>query len=591
LLVAGGLDEVSVTRAASNNHYHPWKREIRLHPKTHDGATLSALATAAHEVGHAQQFAERIWRCRLRFVFWPVCWAMIVLLPIYAILCFAGASPPPENHVSLVILTIGALLVLLQLPISLPLESDATRRARKLAADIGLLANHELAGFDRVLNASWKTYVAAEVQRWIVLTSIALATAGYLWYESYQHQLFEQMSASNTLAMDDQLLDQVRAYEQRADELSPQTFTAVRPVDVRDVVYEPQGWGDFAWLIHLSPLLLVFVVIMLTLLKKPKAAGRRKLTIEEKALQSNNTAGTLHAQGKHEAAIAEYTRAIKLNPQLTAAWYNRGQMYFVTARLEEALHDFDAAVRLAPHYHDALVVRGHTRLLLEQEDLGLADLETVLSQDPTNEAARIARAEYWHLHGEFERAIADWTEAVKIDPACSVFYRNRGLLYYLQDEYDRAISDQTEAIRLDPSDAVAWNNRGAARLKRGDWAEAAADLREAVQRDPKLPNSYRHLAWLQATCPQAEYRDGNEAVAQATRALELTDWKQSEWLEALAAAHAEAGNFDEAARWQRKCLDQSSPETRAEQQARLELYEGGQPFHELPADKHSLATS
>jgi serine/threonine-protein kinase len=120
-------------------------------------------------------------------------------------------------------------------------------------------------------------------------------------------------------------------------------------------------------------------------------------------------------------------------------------------------------------------------------------------------------------------------------------YRERGLAHYLQGDLDRAINDQTEAIRLRPLDAVAWNNRGAALLKRGDFAEAAADLREAIRLDPQLPNSYKHLAWLQATCPDSELRDGDEAVANATRALELTDWKEREWLEVLEAARAEAG--------------------------------------------------
>jgi len=101
-----------------------------------------------------------------------------------------------------------------------------------------------------------------------------------------------------------------------------------------------------------------------------------------------------------------------------------------------------------------------------------------------------------------------------------------------------------------------------------------------MRRDPKLPNSYRHLAWLQATCPDPTYRNGNEAVDNATQALELTDWKQSEWFEVLAAAHAEAGSFHEAIRWQRKRVDQSSSEMKAEQQARLELYQREQPFHE-----------
>ena len=51
---------------------------------------MGALAAAAHEVGHAQHFAERTWRCRLRPVFWPVCGAVPALGLIYPILCFVG---------------------------------------------------------------------------------------------------------------------------------------------------------------------------------------------------------------------------------------------------------------------------------------------------------------------------------------------------------------------------------------------------------------------------------------------------------------------------------------------------------------------
>ena len=257
-------------------------------------------------------------------------------------------------------------------PSRCPLESDATRRAKKLAGDSGLLAGHEEPGFDRVLNAAWKTHAASEVQRWIVLTSIALATAGYLWYESYQHRLLEQMSACETFATDEKLLDQVRAYERLADQLPPQPLAAVPPRDVTANVYELQGWENLLWLIPLSPFLLVIGWIIMTFLGQPRRPADRKPTVEERAVQHNNAAGALHSQGRHEAAIEEYTRAIRLNPQLTAAWYNRGQVYLATGRLGEALNDFDAAVRLAPHFHDALVVRGHTRLLLQQEDLGLS---------------------------------------------------------------------------------------------------------------------------------------------------------------------------------------------------------------------------
>src|SRR5207253_6069724 len=108
------------------------------------------------------------------------------------------------------------------------------------------------------------------------------------------------------------------------------------------------------------------------------------------------------------------------------------------------------------------------------------------------------------------------------------------------------------AIRLDPRDAVAWNNRGTAYLKTGDYAKAAADLNEARRLDPQLPHAYKNLAWLQATCPRPEFRDGAQAVANAARALELIGDKAPDWWAILAAAHAETGNFEEAVQWQAK---------------------------------------
>ena len=76
LLQASGLADVAVMSVGTINCYHPWKRQIRLRPDTYRSTSLTARATAAHEVGHAQHFSENIWRCRLRNVLWPACWAI-----------------------------------------------------------------------------------------------------------------------------------------------------------------------------------------------------------------------------------------------------------------------------------------------------------------------------------------------------------------------------------------------------------------------------------------------------------------------------------------------------------------------------------
>ena len=97
---------------------------------------------------------------------------------------------------------------------------------------------------------------------------------------------------------------------------------------------------------------------------------------------------------------------------------------------------------------------------------------------------------------------------------------------------------------------MAWNNYGAALYGMREYARAAEALRESIRLNPDFANPYKHLAWLQATCPDAAFRDCAGAVANATRALELADWKPIEWLSVLAAAHAENGDLDEAEKWE-----------------------------------------
>jgi tetratricopeptide (TPR) repeat protein len=156
-------------------------------------------------------------------------------------------------------------------------------------------------------------------------------------------------------------------------------------------------------------------------------------------------------------------------------------------------------------------------------------------------------------------------------------------------QFQKAIDDANQALQNDPNSFIAFNNRGAIRLKIGDYHQAEADLREAIRVKPEFPNSYKHLAWLQATCPQAEFRDGAQAVANATRALELAAWKPVDWLATLAAAHAETGNFDEAVKWQTKCLDESPETEKPELRKQLESYQSQKPFRDPPQDFVVLA--
>ena len=120
---------------------------------------------------------------------------------------------------------------------------------------------------------------------------------------------------------------------------------------------------------------------------------------------------------------------------------------------------------------------------------------------------------------------------------------NRGSAWVEKKEFDKAINDYNEAIRLDPTLALARFVRGDVWSAKKEYDKAIDDYTEAVRLDPKYALAYSKLASLLATCPDKSVRDGKQAVLVATRTCELTQWKNANDLDTLAAAYAEVGRF------------------------------------------------
>jgi hypothetical protein len=116
-----------------------------------------------------------------------------------------------------------------------------------------------------------------------------------------------------------------------------------------------------------------------------------------------------------------------------------------------------------------------------------------------------------------------------------------------------------------------------------DYAKALSNCEAAVRVYPGYALPLQKLAWLRATCPAPEIRDGAQALAWATQACELTQWKNADCLETLAAACAETGDCPTAVRWQKKAIEslpaQAHQGLRTAYAERLGLYESSRPFH------------
>jgi tetratricopeptide (TPR) repeat protein len=636
LLAKCGLGAVAVVRSSWRNAYHPWKRQIQLTPMIFEGPSLLALTTAAHEVGHAQQFAAQILVCRLRRYLLPICWLLIGLVVLLPVLQVAEVVLFPIANLGEILLILGFLTVLAQVPIHLPLEYDASRRARKLVQDEKLIDPGEQHSFDQMLKAAWCTHAAHQAQGFVCLLA---AAAVLFWMPSF-------MGSFDREAEDSRPTETASREEPpKAAPIDPPLPLPTGPESIDELPAIDAYFSLYAGFLGLVPCVLLYFVFA-----KFTSGARYMKPPAQKAIERNNAGLALTEKGAFQAAIREFDQALRLDPALAAAYYNRGQTYFRLGKLDEALADFEANLRLAPRYAYGVAARGEVwaqrgdfeRALLEYGaalrlapenpsllarrgfarfrrndfDGALADFESALRFNPKESLAHrgrgmvcmarseldkalaeldqaialgdrdptiyVLRGQVWLGKNDLERAEAEFTEALKKDPKQADAFRDRGLAWLLAKQFRRAITDLDAATQLNPTDAVSWNNRGAAFVRTGNYARAAADLRESIRLAPSLPNPYKHLGWLQATCPQAEFRNGPEAVANATRALELDGWKTREWLSALAAAQAEAGNFEEAVRWQTKWLEESLAPLREEALRRLALYQARQPFRDQP---------
>jgi len=209
-------------------------------------------------------------------------------------------------------------------------------------------------------------------------------------------------------------------------------------------------------------------------------------------------------------------------------------------------------------------------------DDALAFFSELVRIDPVAPAYG-ARGMVSYSRKDYDGAISDFSEAIRLNPKEAAYHNSRGLCWNHKQEWDRALADFNEAIHLAPSCRM-FNNRGQAWVGKKEYLQALADFDEAIRLEPKYATACQNAALLRAACPDAKYRDGRKAVEEATLACKLNSWKDANQLQILAAAHAEAGDFAEAVRWQEKALGLAPASQTAKLQTRLALYLSRKPY-------------
>lgn len=234
-------------------------------------------------------------------------------------------------------------------------------------------------------------------------------------------------------------------------------------------------------------------------------------------------------QGEEDKALEDLNKALAMEPKDPVSLLQRAEISIFQGDVKSAKQDLQAAIDVAPQIANAKEAI-YVRCLIASEEGRTADaindMKQLVQGEPENVVRRLQLANLYREDGRPRRAIDTLSAILQRDPDNPIALRYRADTLLGVGEHAEAVEDYEKALQ---------------QVDDGDGEEAAGIL--------------NNLAWVLATSPEEELRDGARAVELAERAANLTEYKQAHVLSTLAAAHAEAGDFKEAVRWSEKSVE------------------------------------
>ena len=217
-----------------------------------------------------------------------------------------------------------------------------------------------------------------------------------------------------------------------------------------------------------------------------------------------------------DGALADYDKALELDPKNLKTCYRRGLVRQTKGDLQGALADYNSVLSHDPKNADAFSNRGFIKQAQGDADGALADYIQALSLNPKISAAFYNVGLIKVQKGDLDGAIDAYNKALQLDPKMAIAYYNRGNAKNTEGNLDGAIADYTQALSLEPDIALAYCNRGFARQTKGDLDGALADYTQAVAINPKMAVAFYNRGLI-----KVQKGDLAGAVDDSSRAIDL----------------------------------------------------------------------
>lgn len=258
-------------------------------------------------------------------------------------------------------------------------------------------------------------------------------------------------------------------------------------------------------------------------------------------------------------------------------------MYEETGDLVRAAHHLAESLRIDPRSPAAHSNLGASLLKSGKTEEARAQLLEALRLDPDHAGAHYNLGTLLERSGKLQEAESHFRETIRIDPDHYAARANLGIVLQLQGRVKEAVGQYREALRINPAYAEAYQLLGLAFKSEGRTEEAIEQYRQAIRAKPDWEVPLIDLAWILATAPDETARRPAEAVSLAERAVGMSNPRSASALDALAAALAAQGEFEQALVVAEAALASASAGTNSSRLAeeireRIALYRQHKPY-------------
>ena len=228
-----------------------------------------------------------------------------------------------------------------------------------------------------------------------------------------------------------------------------------------------------------------------------------------------------------DEAVADFTKAVSLNPEYAPGYNNRGNVYLEMNRAEDAYKDFDRAVSLAPDFGVAYSNRANANQRLNRLDAAEKDFRKAIELMPGSAIPLNGRGKIASAGGQNYTALRYLNRAITLNAQYAPAYQNRAVIYTVLRRNEEAAQDLDKVIALAPDNASLYVARGKVYARDNRWSQAFRDFSKAVELAPENVAALIGRAQLNLDSKRASValEDLNRAITLDPKAAEAYFWR------------------------------------------------------------------